>query len=67
MDSEVTLAHITETYAARASADDKYKKDQEHDERIEFKAIIQSLSPQFYDATNLPDGLGEAYVSQSSN
>lgn len=50
MDSEVTLAHITEAYAARASADDKYKKDQEHDERIEFQAIIQSLSPQFYDA-----------------
>ena len=50
MDSEVTLAHITEAYAARASADDKYKRDQEHDERMEFQSIIQSLSPQFYDA-----------------
>ena len=50
MDSEVTLAHITEAYAARASADDKYRRDQEHDERIEFQYIFNSLSPQLYDA-----------------
>ena len=50
MDSEVTLAHITEAYAARASADDKYKRDQEHDERMEFQSIFNSLSPQFCDA-----------------
>ena len=49
MDSEVTLAHITEAYAARVSADDKYKRDQEHDERTEFQFIFNSLSPQLYD------------------
>ena len=49
MDSEVTLAHITEAYAARISADDRYKRDQEHDERTEFQFISNSLSPQLYD------------------
>ena len=49
MDSEVTLAHITEAYAARVSADDKYKRDQEHDERTEFQLIFNSLSPELYD------------------
>ena len=49
MDSEVTLAHITEAYAARISADDRYKRDQEHDERTEYQFIFNSLSPQLYD------------------
>ena len=49
MDSEVTLAHITEAYAARVSADDKYRRDQKHDERTEFQSIFNSLSPQLYD------------------
>ena len=49
MDSEVTLAHITEAYAARVSADDKYRRDQEHDERTEFQSIFESLRPQLYD------------------
>ena len=50
MDSEVTLTHITEAYSARASAFDKYKRDQERDERTEFQFIMNSLSPQLYDA-----------------
>lgn len=50
MDSEVTLVHITEAYAARASTYDKYEKDQEYDERMEFHHIRTSLSPQLYDA-----------------
>ena len=50
MDSEVTLAHITEAYAARASADDRYKRDRENDERMEFQSIFNWLSPQLCDA-----------------
>ena len=50
MDSEVTLAHITEAYAARASAYDKYERDQESDERTQFHFIMNSLSPQLYDS-----------------
>lgn len=50
MDSEVTLVHITEAYAARASTYDKYEKDKEYDERMEFHHIRTSLSPQLYDA-----------------
>ena len=50
MDREVTLAHITEAYVARASADDKYKRDQEHDEQMEFRSIFNWLSPQLCDA-----------------
>ena len=50
MDNEVTLAHITEAYAARASASAKYVRDQEYDERTEFHLIKNSLSPQLYDA-----------------
>ncbi len=49
MDSEVTLAHITEAYAARADTYAKYERDQEHDERTEFQFIRNSLSPQLYD------------------
>ena len=48
MDSEVTLVHITEAYAARASTYDKYEKDQEYDERMEFRHIMTSLSPRLY-------------------
>ena len=50
MDREVTLAEITEAYAARKSAYDKYERDQEHDERMEYQLILNSLSPQLYDA-----------------
>ena len=50
MDSEVTLVHITEAYAARASTYEKYEKDQKNDERMEFQNIMTSLSPQLYDA-----------------
>ena len=49
MDSEVTLAHITEAYDARVSANDRHRRDQEHDERTEFQFILNSLSPQLYD------------------
>lgn len=49
MDSEVTLVHITEAYAARDSTYDKYERDQEHDDRMEFQNIIKSLSPQLFD------------------
>ena len=50
MDSEVTLVHITEAYAARASNNSKYERDQEYDESMEFQNIFYSLSPQLYDA-----------------
>lgn len=48
MDSEVTLAHITEAYTARVSANNKYKRDQKHDERTEFQLIFNSLSPELF-------------------
>ena len=48
MDGEVTLAHITEAHAARASAYERYEKDHESNERIEFEFIKNSLTPQFY-------------------
>ena len=50
MDSEVTLAHIKEAYAARVDAQDKFERDQEYEERMEFQIIMNSLSPQLYDA-----------------
>ena len=50
MDKEVTLAHITDAYAARVSAHEKFERDQEHWERMEFQNIMNSLSPRFYDA-----------------
>ena len=50
MDSEVTLVHITEAYAARVATYEKFERDQEHDERMEFQNIMTSLSPQLYDA-----------------
>ena len=50
MESKVTLAHITEAYAARASANEKFKRDQDYDERMEYESIKNSLSPQLYDA-----------------
>lgn len=51
LDGEVTLAHITEAHAARALAHNKYEKDQEHDERIEFQNIKNDLSPHLFDST----------------
>ena len=49
MDGEVTLAHITEAHAARVTAYERYEKDQESNERIEFHSIMTSLSPKLYD------------------
>ena len=50
MDGEVTLAHITEAHAARAAAYERYEKDKEINERLEFQSIMISLSPQLYDS-----------------
>ena len=50
MDGEVTLAHVTEAHAARAAAYERYEKDQEATERMEFEFIKNSLSPQLYDS-----------------
>ena len=50
MDGEVTLAHITEAHAARVAAYERYEKDQENNERIEFQSIMKSISPHLYDS-----------------
>ena len=50
MDREVTLAHITDAYGARVAAYDKFERDQEHEERMEFQNIMNSVSPRLYDA-----------------
>ena len=49
INSEVTLVHISEAYAARVATYEKFERDQEHDERMEVRNIVTSLSPQFYD------------------
>ncbi|KAL8828541.1 MAG: hypothetical protein Q9191_002532 [Dirinaria sp. TL-2023a] len=49
MDSEVTLAHISDAYAARVSAQERFERDQEHEERMEFQNIMNSVSPKLYD------------------
>ena len=49
MDGEVTLAHITEAHTARISAQEKYERDLETEERTEFLMIGNSVRPQFYD------------------
>lgn len=50
MDGEVTLAQITEAHAARMSTQEKYEKDLERDERMEFQIIQNSIRPHFYDS-----------------
>ena len=50
MDGEVSLAHIMEAHAARASAFERHEKGQENDERMEFQIIKDSLCPQLYDS-----------------
>lgn len=48
MGGEVTLAHITEAHAARLSAQEKYERDSERDEDMEFEMIKTSIRPHFY-------------------
>ena len=50
MDGEVTLAHITEAHAARVADFERYEKDLESNERIEFHSIMTSISPHLYDS-----------------
>ena len=50
MDGEVTLAHLTEAHAARVAAYERYEKDKERNESLEFQSILASLSPDLHDS-----------------